>query len=136
MQLGELLSYGMKQSGPVKGKDKSFAQMQEYVEKTYHLKPEQIQKGRSKNWFGNLPGPIKPLANILMAGPMAIASLGKLFTGKKEEEKPASYRQRATEITRDLQLRGYDNDDIQRILTRLGKAYDQESFDVTNYPNF
>ena len=136
MQLGEFLSYNMKKSGPVKGKDKkkSFAQMEEYVGKTYL--PEQIQKEGPKNWLSNLPGSVKPLANILMAGPMAIVSLGELLTGKKSKEKLPSYKQRATEITRDLQLRGYDDDDIQRILTRLGKAYDQEPFDVTNYPNF
>jgi len=91
---------------------------------------------------GWLPSWAKPVVTAVATLPTAI---GGLLAGKKGERlftKPTeriftrpggSYRKRADTIFGDLQNRGYDNEDIQRVLDILASAYGEESINVEEY---
>lgn len=87
---------------------------------------------------GWLPSWLKPVATAAATLPTAI---GGFLAGKKGERlftKPAKvgtrpYRERGGKIVQDLQARGYDREDIQKVLDILASAYGEEPVNVEEY---
>lgn len=87
---------------------------------------------------GWLPSWLKPVATAVAQGPVGVGTFlaGKL--GKRVFTKPAKvgtrpYRERGAKIVQDLQGRGYDKEDIQKVLDILAGAYGEESINVEEY---
>jgi len=110
------------------------------------LTPENIAKGllqagkeelepEKKGW---LPSWMKPVATAAATFPTIVAGLVARKKGERVFTKPAKvgtrpYRERGGKIVQDLQARGYDREDIQKVLDILASAYGEESINVEEY---
>jgi len=88
-----------------------------------------------KGW---LPSWMKPVATAVATFPTIAAGLVARKKGERVFTKPAKvgtrpYRERGAKIVQDLQGRGYDNEDIQKVLDILAGAYGEESINVEEY---
>ena len=80
---------------------------------------------------GVLPSWLRPVSAIAGVGATLGDFLSKKISGKPLFTRPAKtgtvpYRMRAEAVAQNLNARGYDKGDIQRVLDVLGKAYGEE----------
>lgn len=99
------------------------------------LKGGEELEPEKKGW---LPSWMAPVATTLAQGPIGIGTFLAGKFGKRVFTKPAKrglrpYKERAGVITQDLQGRGYDKEDIQKVLDILASAYGEESINVEEY---
>lgn len=88
-----------------------------------------------KGW---LPSWMKPMATAVATLPTIAAGLVARKKGERVFTKPAKvgivpYKERAGKVVQDLQARGYDKEDIQKVLDILASAYGEESINVEEY---
>ena len=105
----------------------------------YLRKTEEELYPEKRGW---LPSWAKPVATVAATLPTAIGGLLARAKGERLFTKPTeriftrpggSYRKRGQTIISDLQNRGYDKEDIQRVLDVLASAYGEESINVEEY---
>lgn len=88
-----------------------------------------------KGW---LPSWMKPVATAVATLPTIAAGLVARKKGERVFTKGAKvgvvpYKERAGKVVQDLQARGYDREDIQKVLDILASAYGEESINVEEY---
>lgn len=132
--IGEFLAETMRETGPgVKGTPS--AMTPETIGKKLLTAPEETIRPEQPGW---LPSWARGVTSVAAA---ALPTIGAWLAGRKgkrlftEPAKVATrpYRERAGRIVQDLQGRGYDKEDIQKVLEILARAYGEEPANVEEF---